>query len=60
MVTTERRIWRIERKRGDRKTVVGFADSRQVDAWRSRGFELVEIPLPPEDRDKDGGEPCTR
>ena len=56
MVTTERRIWRIEHKRKDRRTVVGFATDYQVDAWRSRGFELVEIPLPPEDRDDDGGE----
>ena len=56
MVTTERRIWRIERQRRDRRTVVGFATDYQVDAWRARGFELVEIPLPPEGRDNDGGE----
>ena len=49
--------WRIEDKRRGRRTVVAFATDYQVNVWRRRGFDVVEIPLPnePEDRDDTGG-----
>lgn len=55
MVTTAKR-WRIEDKRRGRRTVVAFATDYQVNVWRRRGFDVVEIPLPePENCDDTGG-----